>query len=246
FYNDTTVENGITYFYKVAAVNKIGQGPYSDIINATPTLPFNAPPSVTISADKTKGKAPLTVTFTGAASDVDGTIASYMWNFGDGNFTYTKNPEYTFEEPGVYVVKLTVTDDLGKTGTDNITITVYTEDDGSEDGDGDKKTGEEESKRSYTTAVALTAVVIVVIVLVLIWFLFMKKKQRREEDEEVKAKPPKPKRRYKEDWEEELEQDFGDEFEDEDEEDEDEFDDDLPQPPPPPPPPPPDQGNSKF
>jgi len=35
-YNDTTVVNGLTYLFKVAAVNPVGMGPFSNTVNVTP------------------------------------------------------------------------------------------------------------------------------------------------------------------------------------------------------------------
>jgi fibronectin type 3 domain-containing protein len=43
FYLDTNVTNGITYYYKVAAKNKAGEGPQSDEVNATPSTVPSAP-----------------------------------------------------------------------------------------------------------------------------------------------------------------------------------------------------------
>jgi hypothetical protein len=41
-YTDTTVSNGSTYFYKVAAVNSVGAGPLSNEASATPQVPSSA------------------------------------------------------------------------------------------------------------------------------------------------------------------------------------------------------------
>ena len=63
------------------------------------------------------GKAPLQVAFRSDASvDLDGTVTSYSWNFGDGSPTSTAaNPTYTYTTPGTYQARLIVTDDLGGT-----------------------------------------------------------------------------------------------------------------------------------
>ena len=45
-YEDTSVTNGVTYYYKVSAVNSVGEGPLSNEVSATPTPP--SLPSVTI------------------------------------------------------------------------------------------------------------------------------------------------------------------------------------------------------
>jgi PKD repeat protein len=64
------------------------------------------------------GHAPLDVTFDASeSSDPDGTITNYNWNFGDG-FTGTGQAiVHRFETEGQYTVRLTVTDNDGKTGS---------------------------------------------------------------------------------------------------------------------------------
>ncbi len=50
-----------------------------------------------------------------------GTINSWYWDFGDGNNTTTQNPNYTYTNPGTYVVKLLIT---GQCGVDSIEQTI--------------------------------------------------------------------------------------------------------------------------
>lgn len=45
--------------------------------------------------------------------DPDGSIVSYSWDFGDGNSSNTKISAHKYENPGKYVVTLTVTDNNG-------------------------------------------------------------------------------------------------------------------------------------
>lgn len=83
------------------------------------------PPTAVISAAPTSGDAPLAVAFSGSASTDDGTIASYVWNFGDGSdVSSDPNPSHVFTAAGAYYVTLTVTDNEGLTGSSSITITV--------------------------------------------------------------------------------------------------------------------------
>lgn len=42
-------------------------------------------------------------------------VESYEWTFGDGNTSSESDPSHTFDEPGIYTVSLTVTDDDGET-----------------------------------------------------------------------------------------------------------------------------------
>ena len=53
------------------------------------------------------------------------TIASYAWDFGDGNTSGTKNPLHTFATSGSYIVTLTITDISGYTNTVWRQVDVY-------------------------------------------------------------------------------------------------------------------------
>lgn len=58
-----------------------------------------------------------TASFNAAGSyDPDGSITSYSWNFGDGNTGSGATPTHTYPYEGTFLVTLTVTDNLGKTG----------------------------------------------------------------------------------------------------------------------------------
>ncbi|WP_053226959.1 ThuA domain-containing protein [Solirubrobacter soli] len=75
----------------------------------------------------TAGLAPLTVQFKGDAShDPEGGPITYAWDFnGDGNVDSTDpNPSYTYTTNGAFTAKLTVKDQNGLTGVENIPITV--------------------------------------------------------------------------------------------------------------------------
>ena len=65
------------------------------------------------------------VTFKGSeSSDPDGTISSYQWNFGDGNFSFEADPGHSFNTHGPYNVELTVTDNDGLSAAKSIIINV--------------------------------------------------------------------------------------------------------------------------
>jgi PKD repeat protein len=77
-------------------------------------------------ASPSAGIGPLTVQFTGAATDSDGHTVSYSWDLdGDGTFeTATQNATYTYETPGTYSPVLRVTDPFGGAATRTLPITV--------------------------------------------------------------------------------------------------------------------------
>ena len=85
----------------------------------------NPVPTITTSpSSPTAGNAVLfdasaTATSNGAS------IVAYSWNFGDGfSSTVGPNVSHIFTTAGTYTVRLTVTDDQGRTGTVTITVTI--------------------------------------------------------------------------------------------------------------------------
>ncbi|UCG69678.1 MAG: PKD domain-containing protein [Thermoplasmata archaeon] len=68
----------------------------------------------------------ITIIFNGSDSNDNTVIVIYNWSFGDGYFEIGTElmPVHIYNEPGVYIVTLTVTDLGGNTGSDEITITV--------------------------------------------------------------------------------------------------------------------------
>ena len=69
-------------------------------------------------ADKSSGAAPLNVQFSDFSEiyvlgSLDAAITSWQWNFGDGSTSTLQNPAHTYSSPGMYTVRLTVTDASG-------------------------------------------------------------------------------------------------------------------------------------
>ncbi len=77
--------------------------------NALPVAGFSINPEAPV-----KGEL---VTFTDASTDSDGTITSWLWNFGDGEVSQEQNPTHTFDFATGYEVRLTVKDDKGGENT---------------------------------------------------------------------------------------------------------------------------------
>ncbi len=86
-------------------------------------LSVNDLPRAVFTANPVTGVAPLTVSFNaGASTDIEGTITSYSWSFGDGAAGSGAQTTHTFTAGGTYIVSLIVTDDSG--GTDDTTATI--------------------------------------------------------------------------------------------------------------------------
>lgn len=93
----------------------------SQAITVTVSSTSNVAPTASFSSTVTK----LSVAFNGSGStDTDGTIVSYDWDWGDGTAHGSgATPTHVYAAGGAYVVVLTVTDNLGATGTATHTVT---------------------------------------------------------------------------------------------------------------------------
>lgn len=58
------------------------------------------------------------------SEDSNGTITSYLWNFGDGQTSTEANPTHVYSTPGTFKATLTLTDNEGAQSTDTATVTV--------------------------------------------------------------------------------------------------------------------------
>ena len=77
--------------------------------------------SITVEADPAD---PRTFHFTGTATDPDGSIVFYSWDFGDGKNSLMQNPSHTYGCPGNYTVVLTAFDNDGISGAADVNVTV--------------------------------------------------------------------------------------------------------------------------
>jgi glucose/arabinose dehydrogenase len=67
------------------------------------------PPVITeSSATNVSGPAPLNVAFNGAATDSDGDVVTYLWEFGDGTTSTVATPNHVYSANGLYDARLTV------------------------------------------------------------------------------------------------------------------------------------------
>ena len=59
-----------------------------------------------------------------SSSDTDGSVVGWAWDLGDGATASGAQVEHTFDAPGTYTVRLTVTDDDGRTASTSQDVTV--------------------------------------------------------------------------------------------------------------------------
>lgn len=73
-----------------------------------PTAAFSTHP------DPAEGLAPLQVDFVDQSIAPGSTIISRQWQFGDGNNSSATNPSHVYQEPGVYMARLEVSNSVGQ------------------------------------------------------------------------------------------------------------------------------------
>jgi PKD repeat protein len=99
----------------------------ADYIHVYPLL------AASCSADKIEIATGESVSFNGTATGGKSGY-TYSWDFGDGGTSPLEDPTYSYATSSNHTVTLTVTDSLGNTDTDIITITVHKRGDADKDG----------------------------------------------------------------------------------------------------------------
>lgn len=134
--SSTTTVNGMsvagTYVVMLTVIDNqglAGTDTATIIVNSSP--PVNIPPTANAGTNKTIVLPTSSVTQVGSGTDVDGTIAAYLWtqvsgpatiSFGSATSATTTVNGMTVA--GTYGIQLKVTDNLGATGTATATIIV--------------------------------------------------------------------------------------------------------------------------
>lgn len=76
----------------------------------------SASPVAAASLDVKLGAVPLTVNFSSTgSSDPVGKPLTFFWDFGNGDTSTAANPRYTYQSPGRYVIRLTVSNGVAST-----------------------------------------------------------------------------------------------------------------------------------
>jgi PKD repeat protein len=110
--NSRSFTGAATYTYRVCQAG-------TSVCSNEATVEFGGggPTNVKPAANYSSSCTGLNCSFTDQSSDVDGTIASWSWTFGDGGNSTAQSPSHTYSTAGTYTVALTVTDNGGATGT---------------------------------------------------------------------------------------------------------------------------------
>jgi PKD repeat protein len=115
--------------YSLVLVADDGKGRANSVQQTTRVVHINQPPFAEAGPDRMVCPGD-TVSFDASASrDLDGAIGEYRWDFGDGTTAAGAAASHVYDEPGTYVVVLTVVDDAGSACsavTDTMTVMVNT------------------------------------------------------------------------------------------------------------------------
>ncbi|MCK4390439.1 MAG: PKD domain-containing protein [Desulfobacterales bacterium] len=106
-------------------------GPSGTVYDAVIITVIPSPPTATATVTPDSGAPPLKIHLDGQASDADGSIVIYQWDYdGDGIFDWSSrtvdNTYFTYAQTGVYTATFRVIDNEGYEATDSKTITVNT------------------------------------------------------------------------------------------------------------------------
>lgn len=101
-----------------------------DSASTTVTVTVNTPPLPVVTAriattpTNPTGVAPFTVGFNASASAAGAAPTTYAWSFGDGATGNGVSVNHTYDTPGIYTAKVTVTDANGTTDSATVTVEV--------------------------------------------------------------------------------------------------------------------------
>ncbi|MEO7990609.1 MAG: PKD domain-containing protein [Chryseolinea sp.] len=119
-----------SYSFTLTVTDNTGLIGTDQVVVTVLALPPNNPPTANAGSDKSITLPTSSVSIVGSGTDSDGSVASYAWTQSSGPSTATITPpnagstSITALVQGVYVFTLTVTDNKGSTGVDQVTVTV--------------------------------------------------------------------------------------------------------------------------
>ena len=118
-----------TYKFRLTVQDDDGASSFDEVNVIVNPEAVNNPPTANAGTDITVNLPTNSTSIAGSGSDSDGTIASYLWEQLSGpsaTLANTDKPTVTISEmtEGMYEFRLTVTDDDGATGFDNVIVSV--------------------------------------------------------------------------------------------------------------------------
>jgi len=116
-----------------AVTNTTGAKPMAAVTTTTSEEEYEL--DVIAEAEPDEGAPPLKVQFTASVEEESGGPFSFSWDFGDGSKSTEQNPVHTYAKVGEYTATLSVTNQKGNKGSDEIDIFVETDEEGSGGGD---------------------------------------------------------------------------------------------------------------
>ncbi|UCF08116.1 MAG: fibronectin type III domain-containing protein, partial [Thermoplasmata archaeon] len=193
FFNDTTAANDVTYYYRIGAVNAIGEGALSEAVNATPSAPVNLLPTCTISSPSPDTEVSGSIVITGSSSDTDGIVQIVQIKIDDGNWTtvtgtesWSHSLDTSSLSNGQHTIHARAFDGENYSPQTSVTVVV------------NNPVPKEEEETPW---MLVGAIIIIIIVLLLLLLLFARKRKPEEEPEraggekpegEAEALPPPP------------------------------------------------------
>lgn len=128
--NITNLTTGTYVFTLTVTDNSGATGSDNVMVMVNPAPPNNQSPTANAGTDKSLILPNNSIDITGTGTDADGTIAGYVWTKIAGPSTFTLTNSNTSKVTvsnlivGTYVFRLTVTDNQGASGTDDVSVTV--------------------------------------------------------------------------------------------------------------------------
>lgn len=125
--NNSTLTNPIHILqtqndtFSVTLVITTSFGCIDSVTQQVTTFPI---PVFSFSPQQTSGCEDFTTTFNDNSTVSGGTIVNWLWNFGDGNLTFSQNPTHTYDSAGTYFVSLTVTSSFGCQMSDTLNFPI--------------------------------------------------------------------------------------------------------------------------
>jgi hypothetical protein len=158
------VTNAVTYYYRISAVNAVGEGPMSEEVEA---MPSNLPPQCAVTNPPDGATISGTHIVRGTASDPDGTVERVEisidggeWRTTSGTEAWSFSLDTTTLGEGAHTIRARSYDGSEYSGVDAVTVTVV-------------------HARTVDMGPVLWAVVAIAVALVLILLLLLRRKRRK-------------------------------------------------------------------